>query len=232
MLEGFVNDTKIFKNRAITAEECLEHLSHEEKIELLNNKTEIDFEAGESIIKEGFVASNIMYIETGLAKLDINNGSQISTIGLMAPKSFIGIICTFASRNLSFSAVALEKTKISIFDISLFEKFIKQNGKFAYHLIQHMSGITSTMVHHISRFSHKNIDGALSILLCDFSSIYKTDSFILPLNRKEIANILGYSKESVINTLSKFNKEGILKVQDKKIEILDKHTLKRIADIG
>lgn len=232
MLEGFINDNKRSRTKTITAEECLEYLSDEEKIELLDSKIEVEFEAGETIIKEGFVASNIMYIETGLAKLDINNGSHISTISLMAPKSFIGIICTFASRNLSFSAVALEKTRISIFDISLFEKFIKQNGEFAYHLIQLMSGITSAMVHHISRFSHKNIDGALSILLCDFSSIYKSDSFTLPLNRKEVANILGYSKESVINTLSKFNKEGILKVQDKKIEILDKKTLKQIGDIG
>jgi len=232
MLEGFVNDHKRSKTDTISAGKCLEFLTDDEKVELLNSKTEVEFEAGETIIKEGFVASNIMYIESGLAKLDINNGKHISTISLMAPKSFIGIICTFASRNLSFSAVALEKTKISIFDISLFEKFIQQNGKFAFHLIQHMSGLTSAMVHHISRFSHNNIDGALSILLCDFSRIYKSDNFTLPLNRKEVANILGYSKESVINTLSKFNKEGILKVQDKKIEILDKKILKQIADIG
>lgn len=232
MLDSFINDNKSLEDKLITAEECLEYLSDAEKIELLNSKIEVEFAAGETIIKKGFVASNIMYIESGLAKLDINNGSHVSTINLMAPKSFIGIICTFASRNLSFSAVALEKTRISIFDSALFEKFIKQNGEFAYHLIQHMSGITSTIVHHISRFSHKNIDGALSILLCDFSNIYKSDNFTLPLNRKEIANILGYSKESVINTLSKFNKEGILKVQDKRIDILDKITLKQIADIG
>ena len=50
--------------------------------------------------------------------------------------------------------------------------------------------------------------------------------------RKELANMLGYSKESVINTLSKFNKEGILKVSDRKIEILDKSKLIQISKIG
>ncbi|MBE9469288.1 MAG: winged helix-turn-helix domain-containing protein [Bacteroidetes bacterium] len=55
------------------------------------------------------------------------------------------------------------------------------------------------------------------MFLCDFSKIYNSDSFTLPMNRKEMANIFGYSKKSVINTLSKLNKDGILNVNDKKI---------------
>lgn len=216
----------------ISAEACLSFLSDEEKKELQANKKVIEFEAGESIIKEGFVASNIMFIEQGLARLDVFNGTENSTVSLLTDQSFIGIICTFASRNLSFSAVALEKTKISIFDIELFERFIRENGDFAYNLIRHMSAMTSQIVHHISKFSHKNIDGALSILLCDFKEIYQSEQFTLPLNRKEIAKVIGYSKESVINTLSKFNKEGILKVKDKQIEILDFEKLKKISEIA
>jgi CRP-like cAMP-binding protein len=52
------------------------------------------------------------------------------------------------------------------------------------------------------------------------------------MNRKEMANIFGYSKESVINTLSKLNKDGILNVNDKKIEILDKKKLIQIGERG
>jgi CRP-like cAMP-binding protein len=219
-------------NALVSAEACLNFLSEDQKKELLDSKTIIEFQAGESIIKEGFVASNIMYIESGLARLDVLNGKENSTVSLLTDKSFIGIICTFASRNLSFSAVALEKTTISIFDIEIFEKFIKQNGEFAYNLIRHMSAMTSEIVHHMSKFSNKNIDGALSILLCDFSKIYKSTSFTLPLNRKDIAKVIGYSKESVINTLSKFNKEGILKVKDKQIDILEFEKLKKISEIA
>jgi CRP-like cAMP-binding protein len=55
---------------------------------------------------------------------------------------------------------------------------------------------------------------------------------MLPVVRKELADMLGYSKESVINTLSKFNKEGILNVIDRKIEILDLKKLKQISVLG
>ncbi len=232
MLEGFQRKNKDIKKDDITAEQCFDVLTDEEKTELLNNRMEIEFAAGETIIKQGFVASNIIFLEEGLAKLDILTDGKTTTVGLVAPKSFIGIICTFANHNVDFSSIALEKTSVSIFDIDLFEKFVKQNGEFACRIIKHMSLLTNNLVHQISRFSHKNIEGALSLILLDFSNIYKTDSIVLPVNRIELANMLGYSKESVINTLSKFNKEGILKVQDKQIEIIDKKKLLAIGKIG
>lgn len=232
MLDGFKKSDKNHLINVISAEDCLNTLTDDEKKELLGNKMEIEFEAGETIIKKGLVAGNIMYMESGLAKLDVLTDGQMSTVSMVAPKSFIGIICTFASHNFDFSAIALEKTKISLFDMKLFEKFVHQNGEFACHIIKHMSIITNELVHRISRFTHKNIDGALSILLLDFSRIYQSDTFMLPIKRKEMANMLGYSKESVINTLSKFNKEGILKVSDKKIEIINKQKLQQIGEFG
>jgi CRP-like cAMP-binding protein len=232
MIEGFNSGANVVKTNRISAISLFEFLTEAEKVELIENRVEIEFAAGETIIREGFVVSNILYIDEGLVKLDVDTGKNTSTVSLISSKSFIGIICAFAGDNINFSASAIEKTKISLFDIKLFEKFIKNNGEFAIHLIRHMSVLTNEIVHHISKFSHKNIDGALSILLCDFSEIYKTDSFILPINRIEIAKILGYSKESVINTLSKFNKDGILSIHDKKIEILDKKMLKQIGEIG
>lgn len=232
MLEGFEKKSITHTTNIITAENCLDFLTDNEKTELLENKIEIEYSAGETIIKQGFIANNIMYIEEGLAKLDIQNGKIISTVSLISPKSFVGIICTFASRNFDFSAVAIEKTRVSIFDINLFKKFIHQNGKFAFHLIRHMSALTSEIVHHISKFAHKNIEGSLALLLLDFSDNYNSTSFTLPVSRIEIANMLGYSKESVINTLSKLNKEGILHVNDRKIEIIDNVKLKQIGDMG
>lgn len=232
MIEGFNGGNNILKTEKVSAVSLLDFLTEEEKKELFENRVEVEFVAGETIIREGFVAGNILYIDEGLVKLNVTSGRNTSTVSLMPSNSFIGIICTFAGQNINFSATAIEKTKISLFNINLFEKYIKNNGEFAFQLIRHMAAETNEIVHHISKFSHTNIEGALSILLCDFSEIYKTDSFILPVNRIEMAKILGYSKESVINTLSKFNKDGILSIHDKKIEILDKEMLKQICEIG
>lgn len=219
-------------DKYISADMCFDTLTAKEKTELFDNKIEIDFTPGETIIKRGFAASNILYLKSGLAKLDIVTDKHTSTVSLVPANSFVGIICTFASHNFDFSAIALEETTIYSFDMKLFEKFVHQNGEFACHLIKHMSALTNMLVHKVSRLNHKNIEGALSIILLEFSKIYESDNFTIPVNRKELANMLGYSKESVINTLSKFNKERIIEVQDKRIKIIDKLRLQQIEEIG
>ncbi|MFA8436005.1 MAG: Crp/Fnr family transcriptional regulator [Marinifilaceae bacterium] len=216
----------------VLAQDCLNALSDEEKELWNNHKTELVFLKGETIIKQGFVASHILFIEEGMAKLDVTNDGLTSTVKILTPKNFVGIICTFASPNVDFSAVALEKTRISMIDINLFEEFIRTNGEFAKLIVKHMSALTNDLVHYLTRFSRKNIDGALAILLLDFQKIFNASRFRLPLTRKEMADTVGYSKESVINTLSKFNREGILSVSDKQIEILDEDRLVRISKAG
>lgn len=232
MLDGpFTPNSSKLKDY-ISAKDCLEALSENEKKELFDSKIEIEFEAGETIIKQGFTAGNILFLEKGLAKLNITSDHHTSTVDLVTPNSFVGIICTFASHNFGFSAVALEKSTIYSFDIQLFEKFVQENGNFACKLMRHMSGLTNRLVREVSRLNHKNIDGALSIILLKFSRIYNSDSYSIPVNRKELANMLGYSKESVINTLSKFNKEGIIHVHEKDIDIIDKKKLQQISEVG
>jgi CRP-like cAMP-binding protein len=70
------------------------------------------------------------------------------------------------------------------------------------------------------------------MMLLDFSNIYKSNSYELPVGRSGFADILGYSKESVIKTLSKYNREGIIKVDDKKIKILNTDKLEQLSKFG
>ena len=232
MLKGFMTSNKGFVGESVTAEQCFDALTDEEKNLLLANKREIEFGAGETIIKKGYVASSILFIEEGLAKLDIEIDGKTSTISLVPPKSFIGIVCSFACHNFSFSSMALVKTKISLFDMALFEQFIQQNGLFAHLIVKHMSLITNNLVHHTARFIHKNIEGSLALLLLEFSRIYGSNAFTFPMNRIELAKMIGYSKESVINTLSRFNRDAVIRVQEKQVEILDVQKLEKISKKG
>lgn len=229
MLEGFYNKENAHKEMLLTAEDCLESLTDSEKQSLLDQHSEVVFEPGETIIKQGFVASNVLFLEEGLVQLEILNDGRKATVSLVSPKSFIGIICTFAYHNVDFTAVALERSRVSVIDMDLFERFIKQNGEFACRVVRHMSILTNRLLHQITRVSQKNIEGALALILLEFAEIYHSHDLTLPVNRKELAVMLGYSKESVINTLSRFNREGILEVHDRKIRILKADELKQIS---
>lgn len=231
-MPDFLKKESDFKFDFLDAKECLNNLTDDEKSELISHKNDVEFDAGETIIKRGMAVNNILYLNDGLVKLEIINDGKPCTVGLVESHSFIGIICCFAFENFDFTATALEKTKVSFINKKVFEKFIKTNGEFALNLIKHMSGVSNGLFHRLTTLSQKNIDGALSIVLLDFVKIYKSNSFTLPMVRKDLADMLGYSKESVINTLSKFNKENIINVSDRKIKILSKEKLIQISKLG
>jgi CRP-like cAMP-binding protein len=228
----FLEEKTHFDYEFLNAIACLNILTDDEKIEMVNNKTDIDFSAGETIVKRGVIVSNVLFVTEGLVKIEMVNDNKLFTIGIIQPHCFIGIICCFAFKNFDFTATALENSKVSFIDKEVFEKFIKTNGDFALSLIKHMSGVANGIFHRMARLSQKNIDGALSMLLLEFSVIYNSKTYTLPVVRKELADMLGYSKESVINTLSKFNREGIIHVSDRKIEILDVPKLELISKLG
>jgi len=232
MVENIYVNHKNAISEITSAEECFLALSDLEKEEVQKNSVEVDFKKGETIIKKGFVASSIIYLKHGIAKLDIEIDGKTATVGLIPEKSFIGIICTFANRNLNFSSVALEKSRVVLMDIQVLEKLIRQNGEFAFLLIKHMSWLTNQIIHQITRYSHKNIDGSLSILLLDFAAVYKSDLYTIPVNRKEMANIIGYSKESVINTLSKFKRDGLIEITGHEVKILNREMMQQISNLG
>ena len=213
----------------VTVEMCLASLTPDQRRLMENSTTVLEFKAHETIIKQGFVAAHIFLIESGVARLDVTNDGKISTVGLLGAGSFVGIMCSFACRNMDYSSVALEKTVVRMINMDVFQQLILENGEFALKLIKHMSWKTANMVHWITRLADKNVDGALSMMLHEFSKVYSSLEFNLPVNRIELAQMCGFSKESVINSLSRMNSDGILAVSGKEIKILSPERLMKIT---
>lgn len=216
----------------IKASDCFEALTPDQKILVENSTSLLEFKKGETIIKQGFVASHILYIESGLVKLDVTNDGKTSTVRLLGKDAFVGIVCSFACRNLDFSAISLEPTSIRMINMDVFYSLIKENGEFALKLIRHMSMGTNSMVHWMSRLNGKNVDGALAMMLKEFSMNYESDSFTLPVTRIGLASLIGCSRESVINSLTQFHQDGIIDLKDKYVKILNAQSLERIIVNG
>ena len=69
--------------------------------------------------------------------------------------------------------------------------------------------------------------------LLEFSdNIFKSDTFLLPLSQAEFANLVDTSRESVSRILTEFDKDKIIKVKGKYIEILNKKSLQLISQNG
>jgi CRP/FNR family transcriptional regulator len=69
--------------------------------------------------------------------------------------------------------------------------------------------------------------------LLDFADkIFKSDSFTLPLSQTEFANLVDTRRESASRVLAEFDKDRIIRMTGRKIEILNKKSLILISQNG
>ena len=208
------------------------HLANEELDELMGSSVVLDYAKNDVIIKQGSLASQILVLEEGLVKLNFEESGKDTTFGFGTKGDFIGLMCSFVKKRLDFSAVAITPCRIRVFNRDVFEKLIGQNGPFAVYIVTMMSELINAAVHKLITLSHRNANGALATLLLSLEKVFGGHQITLPFTREEMAHTLGYSKESIINTLSDFQRDGIITVSGKHLEILDLTALESIAENG
>ena len=131
-----------------------------------------------------------------------------------------------------FRSVAITNTTVRIIDREVFENLIENNGQFAVYVVKLMSELTNGVVHTLITLSHKNVNGAVATLLLTLSRLYDSGKLQIPFTRDEMADALGYSKESIINTLSAFHQDKIISISGRNLEILQPNALVLISEKG
>ncbi|MEX2352850.1 MAG: helix-turn-helix domain-containing protein, partial [Gammaproteobacteria bacterium] len=80
----------------------------------------------------------------------------------------------------------------------------------------------------------KHADGRIATFLLSLSSRfhrlgYSASEFKLSMSRSELGNYLGLTFETVSRTLHKFQKQGLINIKQKYIQILDFPALKQVC---
>ena len=210
----------------------MEALNESERNRILNASETLTYNKGETIIKQGTLASQILFVEDGIAKLNFQTGERDTTFSFATNGDFIGLMCSFVKKRFEFSAVAITNTTVRIIDREVFENLIENNGQFAVYVVKLMSELTNGVVHTLITLSHKNVNGAVATLLLTLSRLYDSGKLQIPFTRDEMADALGYSKESIINTLSAFHQDKIISISGRNLEILQPSALVLISEKG
>jgi CRP-like cAMP-binding protein len=118
-------------------------------------------------------------------------------------------------------------------DTDLMKKFVSVNGNFALDIVKHISRVSNEIIRKTYAINSKNLRGRIAFVLTDFAdNIFKSDSFILPVSRKEIGELIDMTPENVIRILSEFRRDNIIHLKSKQVEILNKSMLLKIRDLG
>lgn len=203
-----------------------------EKLEKTSVK--LNFKKGETILKQGGMPTHIVYLEKGIVKFNYENEANrnlILTI-VSAPKILGGANLFYKDNNM-FSLIAVEDCEVIMIDSKVIQDVLMDNSKFAMMMFQVASEMFKKSVMNFISLAHKQKEGRIAdIILYLADEVYHSNSFVLSLTRKEIAEFAGCSTENVIMTLSKWQNEKVVSIEGKTMEIKDMEKLKYISKIG
>ena len=194
----------------------------------------LTFKRGETILKQGGLSTHVAYLEKGIVKFNFESDTHKNLILsiVSAPKILGGANLFYKDNNL-FSIVAVEDCEVVLIESRVLLAVMKENARFSIMLFQLASEMFKKSVLNFISLAHKQKEGRIAdILIYLASEVYSSTDFCLSFTRKEFAEFAGCSTENVIMTLSKWQSEGIVVVDGKRLQINDLNKLKHISKIG
>jgi CRP-like cAMP-binding protein len=206
-----------------------------EELEEINlNSKYISYQKHETIFRQGTWTSHAMYIKSGMVKIykeGRNKRSLVLKVGTAG--EFLGLMSTFGSDMHQYSASSVYSSEIGYIDINVFRKIIKNNYEFAMHLMQTISADGLFLLEKLMGQSHKQLPGRIADVILYFSDkIFKQETFEFPLTRRELAELAGTTKESLIRTLSEYKNDKIIELDGSRVRINSMKIVRTLSDLG
>ena len=201
---------------------------------LKHHKTQIAYLKGENIFKQGAFAPYVIYVVEGLIKVYLQTGydKQIN-ISLAKTGDFLAFSSIFGENIHNYSTQALKDSVICMIEKESLKKSLIDNPKFALEITSENYKNEGHLFEIIKNISYKQMRGKLaSSLLYLSQDVYLKEDVFSFLTRQDIADFASISTESAIKFLKELEKEKVLKLKGKNIEILDSEKLESISRNG
>lgn len=209
------------------------HLSKKELEIISKNKFELKFRKGEIVRKQGAHLSHVISINAGLVKLYIEGSHGKNLIlRVIRSQNFIGGPGMYYDQRHHYSVQALVETSACFIDMNVFKQIIHSNPKFADEFMKEVSKNMLSTYDRLISLSQKQIPGRMADALLYLShDIFESNTIIPSITKKDLSELTGMSKDSVIRILREFKNEGILKLIPG-IEIINHEKLVKISNVG
>lgn len=208
----------------------------DEQLAVVNeNRTEVLFKPGETILKKGGPLTHVICITKGMVKVYLEDDSNDKRIllAIVKPVQLIGGPGFLVDDRHYITVTAMEETTICFVRTEDLKAVIHDNPEFAIEMVRYLNTKFIKTHEKMMSLTHKQTHGKIAdtiLYLADY--VYNNDSFETPLSRQDLADMSGMTKESAIRVLKEFVSDGILSCGIHHFEILDKEKLKNISKTG
>jgi len=200
---------------------------------LSTNHAAVSFVKGNSIIKQGALSTNVVFLRKGLAKIHLTGPLREQIIRMVKAPTYLGLPTTLGDKINQYSVSAISDVEVCFIDMDTFKHILHCNQEFAYGIILELCQNDIESYRRCAVRAQKQLRGNLADVLLEFSDhIFQSDCFTLPISQAELGCLIDASRESISRFLSEFDKDGIISLNGKQITILNKRMLQLVSANG
>lgn len=214
--------------------DCFSLLSKEELAILEEKKTQVEFLANELIFKQGGLSSHIYLIYSGFVKLQLEiSKSKRLNLHLAQRGEFLSLSSLFTKEKYKYSAIALTDVKLCMLEKNAVIEILNRNNQYLLYILKYAFEMENRFLEVLQNFTSKQMRGKLAsaLLYLNNNDIFN-QNITQFLTRQDLAEFAGITVENAVTILKEFEKDKIIQLSGRTINILNYELLKEIAIKG
>jgi CRP/FNR family transcriptional regulator, dissimilatory nitrate respiration regulator len=215
------------KKQIITSSVLFGGLPQRQLDEIIGIAVEKKFNKSESIFFEGDKANGFYMVGEGKVKIfKVNPAGKEHILHIFGEGEPFGEVPVFYGQPFPASAEALMESKVIFFPRDRFVRLVTDNPSIALNMLAVLSMRLRRFASQIESLALKEVPARLADYLLYLSTEQDNSDVVqLEISKGQLASLLGTIPETLSRIFAKMSDEGLIRVNGRSIELLDKERL-------
>jgi CRP/FNR family transcriptional regulator len=189
---------------------------------------------GAPLFSQGEHTDAVYGIRTGVIKTQLVDASgQTQITGFLLQGEIVGMDGLLDSKQLS-DAIALEDTEVCVIRVNQLDELGQHFSVLQLQLRRLMGKEIQRSHQMVMSLGVLRSEQRVAAFLLNMSQRlaalgYSSTEFVLRMSREEIGNYLGLTLETVSRLFSRFARDGLIKIRQREVQLLDVAALQQLA---
>jgi CRP-like cAMP-binding protein len=190
---------------------------------LVKDSRVLDCAAGHLFFQAGELGNSLFVLEKGHVRTFRSYGDKTLTIARIEPPAIFGEMGCFGQGKYYFSAEAIHDSRVRLISRDSIAALLECAPRAAHKFIDLMNERCEHLLRKMETIARKGLIPRVATLLLEKAE----DGFVVGMTHELLAEQLGLHRESITVTLGQLQKAGMIKIERKKISILQRDRLQR-----
>ncbi len=182
-----------------------------------------DYQRGECIFSKASKEKKVGFLYSGRAEVRKQKGDTYSVLNLLNEGDSFGILAVFSEEEFPTEIWATKNSKVLFIDEASIKKMLLLNSKISINLIKFMAERISFLNRKIRTFTGTRVEDRLFSYLT--SKWEDNGNAPFSLNFKKCSEAINSGRASVYRAISSLVEEKLIKIENKKIYVLNKERI-------